>query len=146
MQVKEIMTPNPACCTPDTPLRDVAKSMVDHDCGEIPVVRSNADRTLVGVVTDRDIVTRLVAAGKDPQGFTAEACMSAPVISVRESTPIEKCAELMEENRIRRVPVVDGGGACCGIVSQADIAQNASRRITAELVRDVSQPASALPH
>ena len=47
----------------------------------------------------------------------------------------------MEEHQIRRVPVVDGGGACCGIVSQADIAQHASRRITAELVRDVSQPA-----
>ena len=140
MQVKEIMTPKPACCTPGSALRDVAKAMVDYDCGEIPVVRSEADRTLVGVVTDRDIVCRLIAAGKDPNDFTAESCMSTPVIAVRESTPIEKCTQIMEESKIRRVPVVDGGGMICGIVSQADIAKHASRRITAELVKDVSEP------
>ena len=50
----------------------------------------------------------------------------------------------MEESQIRRVPVVDGGGMCCGIVSQADIAMHASRKITADLVKDVSQPARAL--
>ena len=58
-----------------------------------------------------------------------------------ESTPIEDCTRIMEENQIRRVPVVNGGGMCCGIVSQADIATNASRKLTAELVKDVSQPA-----
>lgn len=141
MQVKEIMTPNPACCTAETPLDQVARMMVDNDCGEIPIVRGSSDRTLIGVVTDRDIVCRLLAAGKNPMQYTAEACMSTPVIAVRESTPLEKCAQIMEESRIRRVPVVDGGGMVCGIVSQADIAKHASRRITAELVRDVSQPA-----
>jgi len=142
MQVREIMTPNPACCTADTPLQEVARMMVDNDCGEIPIVRSRSDRTVIGVVTDRDIVCRLIAAGKNPIEYSAEACMSTPVIAVRESTPVEKCAELMEESRIRRVPVIDGGGMVCGIVSQADIAKHASRRITAELLRDVSQPAT----
>jgi CBS-domain-containing membrane protein len=71
--------------------------------------------------------------------------MSTPVVAVRESTPLEKCAQIMEESKIRRVPVVDGGGMVCGIVSQADIAKHGSRRITAELLRDVSQPA-AMPH
>lgn len=145
MQVREIMTPDPACCTADTPLDRVAKLMVDNDCGEIPIVRATADRTLIGVVTDRDIVCRLLAAGKNPVEHTAEACMSTPAIAVRESTPLEKCAQIMEESRIRRVPVVDGGGMVCGIVSQADIAKHASRRVTAELVRDVSQPAG-MPH
>lgn len=145
MQVKEIMTPNPACCTAGTSLQEVARMMVDNDCGEIPIVRSRTDRTVIGVVTDRDIVCRLIAAGKDPMDYTAEACMSTPVVAVRESTPLEKCAQIMEESRIRRVPVVDGGGMVCGIVSQADIAKHASRRITAELLRDVSQP-SAMPH
>jgi CBS domain-containing protein len=145
MQVREIMTPNPACCTADTPMQEVARMMVDNDCGEIPIIRSRSDRTVIGVVTDRDIVCRLIAAGKDPMEYTAEACMSTPVVAVRESTPLEKCAQIMEESRIRRVPVVDGGGMVCGIVSQADIAKHASRRITAELLRDVSQPA-ALPH
>jgi len=141
MQVREIMTTNPACCTADASLEEVAKAMVEHDCGEIPIVRSSSDKSLLGVVTDRDIVCRLVAQGRNPVDEAAEACMSSPVVSVRESTPIEDCAKLMEDNQIRRVPVVNGGGMVCGIVSQADIAKNASRKITADLVKDVSQPA-----
>ena len=141
MQVKEIMTSDPFCCTADTSLEDVAKAMVEHDCGEIPIVRTSKDRTLVGVVTDRDIVCRLVAQGINPVDESAESCMSTPVVSVRETTPVEECARIMEESQIRRVPVVNGGGMCCGIVSQADIAKNASRKITAEFVKDVSQPA-----
>ena len=129
MQVREIMTPNPYCCTADTSLEEVAQAMVEHDCGEIPVVRSSSDKTLVGVVTDRDIVCRLVAQGTNPVGESAESAMSTPVISVRETT-----------HQIRRVPVVNGGGMCCGIISQADIATNASRKIVADLVKDVSQP------
>src|SRR5688572_32461911 len=101
-----------------TPLREVAQQMVEHDCGEIPVVCSSGDKTLVGVVTDRDIVCRLVAAGKNPLESTASACMSSPVVEARESTPVEECARIMEEGQIRRVPVVDGGGKVCGIVSQ----------------------------
>ena len=68
-----------------------------------------------------------------PRPIPENACVSA--------TPIEDCAKLMEDNQIRRVPVVNGGGMVCGIVSQADIAKNASRKITADLVKDVSQPA-----
>jgi CBS domain-containing protein len=141
MQVREIMTTDPACCTADASLEEVAKAMVEHDCGEIPIVRSSVDKSLLGVVTDRDIVCRLVARGINPVDEAAESCMSSPVVSVRESTPVEDCARLMEDNQIRRVPVVNGGGMVCGIVSQADIAKNASRKITADLVKDVSQPA-----
>ena len=141
MLVREIMTTNPACCTADASLEEVAKAMVEHDCGEIPIVRSSSDKSLLGVVTDRDIVCRLVAQGRNPVDEAAEACMSTPVVSVRESTPVEDCAKLMEDKQIRRVPVVNGGGMVCGIISQADIAKNASRKITADLVKDVSQPA-----
>jgi CBS domain-containing protein len=140
MQVREIMTLNPTCCTPTTSLRDVARAMVKSDCGEIPVVASGDSGKLVGVVTDRDIVCRIVAEGKNPLEATVESCMSAPVVVVKETTQVEECARLMEENQIRRVPVVDGGGACCGIVSQADIATHGSRRVTAELVKDISRP------
>jgi CBS domain-containing protein len=139
MEVREIMTKNPVCCTPTTALLDVAKAMVEHDCGEIPVVRVE-DRSLIGVVTDRDIVCRVVAAGRNPLEETAATCMSTPVVVARESTSVEECARLMEENKIRRLPIVNGGGACCGIVAQADIAQHASRRLTADLVKDVSEP------
>jgi CBS domain-containing protein len=142
--VREIMTSNPFCCTADTSLEEVAKAMVEHDCGEIPIVRSGKDKTLLGVVTDRDIVCRLVARGRNPVDEAAESCMSTPVIAVRETTPVEECARIMEESQIRRVPVVNGGGMCCGIVAQADIAKHASRRITADLVKDVSQSDRAL--
>ena len=139
MQVREIMTSNPVCCTESTMLIDVARAMVDNDCGEIPVVKAN-DGELMGVVTDRDIVCRLVAMGRNPLEMRAASCMSSPVVSVRETTPLEECARVMEQNQIRRVPVVNGGGRCCGIVAQADIAKHAPRRMTAELVKDVSQP------
>jgi CBS domain-containing protein len=138
MHVREIMTPNPVCCTESTALMDVAKAMVEQDCGEIPIV--SGDGALIGVVTDRDIVCRLVATGRNPLEATAATCMSSPVVSVRETTPLEECARIMEQHQVRRVPVVNGGGKCCGIVSQADIAQHGSRRMTADLVKDLSQP------
>jgi CBS domain-containing protein len=141
MRVKEIMTRNPACCTPDTRLQEVARMMVDHDCGEIPVVRSNSAAGVVGVVTDRDIVTRAVAGGKNPLELTAQTCMSTPPITVSEDASMDECLEVMELNQIRRVPVVDADGAVRGMVSQADIARAASTRETGDLVRQVSQPA-----
>jgi predicted transcriptional regulator len=65
--------------------------------------------------------------------------MSTPCVTVMPDTPLEECIGVMEENKIRRVPVVDAGGACCGIVALADIAQHAARRDTAEVVKEVSE-------
>jgi CBS domain-containing protein len=76
MQVREIMTREPACCTPETKLRDVARLMMDQDCGQIPVVDSKNTRKPIGVVTDRDIVVRVVADSKNPSAYAAETCMS----------------------------------------------------------------------
>ena len=66
MQVKEVMTADPACCISETTLTEVAKMMVDNDCGEIPVVESNESKLPIGVITDRDIVCRTVALGLNP--------------------------------------------------------------------------------
>lgn len=138
MQVREIMTAHPACCAPDTKLPDVARLMADQDCGEIPVL--DEQRRPVGVVTDRDIACRAVAQGKDPQRTTACEVMSSPVVTANPDESTEVCCAKMEENQIRRVPVVDERGACCGVVAQADIARGASEHETAHLVRDVSRP------
>jgi CBS domain-containing protein len=143
MQVKDVMTPDPACCTPDTTLRRVAELMVEHDCGEIPVVEDMASMKPVGVVTDRDITCRAVAKGLNPLTLTASDCMTTPCVSVTPDTSLDECCRVLEENRIRRVPVVDGGGACCGIVALADIARHARKRETAEVVREVSEPTSS---
>lgn len=143
MQVKDIMTRDPACCTLDTNLQEVARMMVERDCGEIPVVENRQSMKPVGVVTDRDICCRTVAEGKNPLEMTAGDCMSSPCVTVTPEMSVEDCCRVMEENKIRRVPVVDERGACCGIVAQADIAQHAPKQETAEVVRAVSQAAGA---
>ena len=140
MQVREVMTADPACCTPDTALSDIALLMIDNDCGEIPVVDDLEGRHLVGVVTDRDIVCRAVAEGKSPTDTTAADVMTDPVITVREDADLDDCCKKMETHQVRRVPVVDEDGGCCGIVAQADIALEGSDGETAEVVKDVSQP------
>lgn len=139
MKVKEIMSKDPACCTRETSLQDVAVLMVEHDCGEIPVVDNMQSKRPVGVVTDRDITVRTVALGKNPLELRARDCMSSPAVTVTPETSLDDCCNLMEENQLRRVPVVDEAGCCCGIVSQADIAQHASKGEAGELVKDVSR-------
>jgi CBS domain-containing protein len=142
MNVSEIMTKDPACCTPDTSLQDVAKMMVDSDCGCIPVVDSEDSKMPVGMITDRDITCRVVAKGQNPLDLTAQDAMTTTVVSVTPDTSVEDCCNLMEESQIRRVAVVDENGACCGIVAQADVANNASESKTAEVVQEVSKGAS----
>lgn len=134
---RDVMTPDPACCSPNTTLDDVAKLMVQQNCGEIPVVDTTDQ--LIGVVTDRDIVCRVVAEGKNPIAYTAETCMSDPVITVRDDQPIEEVVATMEKHQIRRVPVVDARDVCVGIISQADVSWTGSQRDVAELVREVSR-------
>jgi CBS domain-containing protein len=141
---KEIMTPAPQCCSGETLLNEVANLMVEADCGEIPVV--DASNRLIGVITDRDIVCRVVAKGKNPSAVTAAECMTEPVVVVKEDTALADVLSVMEENQIRRVPVVDESGRCCGIISQADIALCAPEPETGELVREVSKDSASLTH
>jgi CBS domain-containing protein len=139
MKVRDVMTADPACCTPDAKLPDVARLMVEHDCGEIPVVDTHDSRKPRGVVTDRDIVVRTLARGRDPMDVTAGDVMTSPATTVTPGTDLDECANLMERQQIRRVPVVDESGKVCGMVSQADIVRSAQDRMAAELVREVSE-------
>jgi len=125
MRVKEIMTENPACCTRDTGLVDVARTMVDRNCGAIPVVESRAHLAPVGIVTDRDIVCRALAQDRDPRQLTAGDCMTPSVVTVDKETEVEDCERLMSQHQIRRILVTDAAGNCCGIVAQADVAIHA---------------------
>jgi CBS domain-containing protein len=141
MRVKELMSPDPACCTRDTNLQEVARLMCDYDCGEIPVVDDRNNMRVIGVVTDRDITCRSVAKGKNPLEMTADSCMSSPVVTVTPDTSVDEACRLMETHQIRRIPVVDPDQRCLGIVSQADLARNATPMQTAEVVAEVSRPA-----
>jgi CBS domain-containing protein len=143
IQVKDVINSDPACCTPDSPLPEVASLMVDNDCGEIPVIETQASKIPIGVVTDRDIVCRTVAKGINPLDLTAADCMTRPVVTVTPDMPVEECSQIMEEKLIRRVPVVDDSGACCGIVALADIALHVRKNIAGEIVKEVSEPTKA---
>lgn len=138
MRVQEIMTTNPTCCTPEQKTNEAAKMMVECDCGELPVV--DQQRKPVGVVTDRDIVVRVVARDKDPRECPVRDAMTGPAVTVTVETSLEDCRRLMEEKQIRRIPVVDKNGAVVGIVALADIVRHANEDAAAELVRDVSAP------
>lgn len=141
MNVGQIMTESPACCTPQTGLQEVAKLMVDHDCGCIPVVDDQDSMMPVGMITDRDITCRVVAQGKNPLELTADDAMTSTVVSVTPETSVEECCTLMEDSKIRRIAVVDEDGRCCGIVAQADIAVTAAPREVADVVEKVSKGA-----
>ena len=141
MTVKDLMTPNPACCTMDTPLQQVARMMVQCDCGEIPVVEHSDLMRPVGVVTDRDIVVRALAEGRNPLTLTAGHVMSGPPVTVTPDDSADAVKRLMETHQIRRVPVVGRDRILCGIVSLADIARRDQRQAIGEVVHQVSAPA-----
>ena len=141
-RARDLMTENPALCKPETPLDQVARLMVQHNCGEIPVVDSAEQ--VVGVLTDRDIVVRIVAEGKNPAAYPAEHCMTSVVVTVPQDAPIGDVLATMEKHQIRRVPVVDDRGGCIGMISQADLAWEGREKDVAELLREVSRDTGTL--
>lgn len=136
MDVRSVMTPNPACCGPDTTLQQAAQLMQQNDCGQIPVV---GDGQLVGVITDRDIAVRAISKGSDASAKVGDY-MTSPVTTVKADCTLEDCCNLMESNKIRRVVVVDDQGGVAGIVAQADVARSGRDAKTAEMVKEVSEP------
>ena len=142
MQAHEIMTKDPVTCTPMTAIQHAALLMAEHDCGELPVV-DGTDGGLLGVVTDRDITCRATALGKPPGGTLVQEVMSRPAISVRPETPVVECARLMAEKQIRRLPVVDDGGRCCGQLALADVSRKASGERATYVLKGVSEPFAA---
>lgn len=138
MNVLDLMTKSPAVCEPETRLTDVARMMVRHDCGAVPVVTSQSDPTPIGIITDRDIVVRVVAEGRSPAEHTVRDVMSRSVATVHGSDSLQTALDVMQENQVRRVPVINEQGHVIGILAQADIALNASSDQTAGVLREVS--------
>ncbi|MBI3946489.1 MAG: CBS domain-containing protein [Armatimonadetes bacterium] len=141
MQVRDIMTIDPVACAPDDQVATAAKIMVDRDCGAVPVVDSQETRRVVGILTDRDIVVRLVARRINPVTSSACDCMTCDVYVVRPGDSIQDVVSLMEEQQIRRVPVVEDGGVLVGIVATADLARKVDdEEMLAEVLEEVSEP------
>ncbi len=143
MKARDVMTKRPTCATPDARIEAVARMMVQCDCGAIPIVSDETGLAL-GLVTDRDIVVRTIAGGMNPLEQTARDCMTTPAVTVSENQDLSDVVALLERRQIRRVMVVDETGALSGILSLADIANHASKRMAGELLREVSTPLSEL--
>ncbi len=142
MRIKDIMTPDPACCTPESTAREAAELMLDNDCGAIPVVEKLENRRLVGMVTDRDLAIRGLAEGKGPDTKIRELMTEQPTTALADDE-VDVVREVMIQQQIRRIPVVNGDGACIGIVAQADIALEdgaASDREVGRIVEAISEP------
>lgn len=139
MRAIELMSRNPATCTPETAIERAAQLMNAHDCGCLPVVDSGSGR-VVGVVTDRDIATRAVAHGRLPQSYVSDV-MSRDPRCCSPADDIETVQRIMAEHQVRRVPIVDEEGYCIGIIAQADLAlHNLPDREIARTVERISEP------
>jgi CBS domain-containing protein len=118
-----------------TPIREVAKRMAQDDIGAVPVGKHDK---LVGMITDRDIVVRVVAKGLDPKKTKAEDVMTKGIVYCRTEETIEDAVHLMDQKKIRRLPVLDGDKRLVGMLSLGDVAHASGLQLTGELARAVA--------
>ena len=132
---REIMTRNVKTVNRETTLREVAALMRDGDMGAVPVVESGK---LVGIVTDRDIVVRAIAEGRDSSVPVGEV-MTAEVYSVGENDFVFEAIRLMGDRQVRRVPIINEAGELVGIIAMADVAlETEDEREIAETLEEIS--------
>ena len=138
MQIKELMTRGAHCIGPDGTLAQAAKQMRSYGIGLLPVCD---DGRLLGVLTDRDIVTRALAADLDPAATRASAVMTVDAVWCYEDDAIEEAVRLMESWKVRRVPVLDREHRVTGVLSVDDIARPQERRsLAGELLERLASP------
>jgi len=135
MKVKQAMHKNASWCDPSTTLCDLAQRMKSEDIGSIPIGEN--DR-LVGIVTDRDIAVRAVADGLDPNTATARDVMSDGIVYCTEDQDIEDAIHVMEDKKIRRLPVINGKKRLVGMLSLGDVSHAVNRDLSGELLKSVS--------
>jgi CBS domain-containing protein len=126
MKVKEIMTASPNVCDLNESLAEAAKTMWDADCGVLPVLKDGKE--VVGLITDRDICMALAMRNCNPTAISAEQVITGDVYSVAPDDELQKAFELMQEHRVRRLPVISPEGELEGILSINDIVLKAKRK------------------
>ena len=136
MKVKDAMHRGVEWVGPDTPVTELAKLMLKHDLGAIPIGENDE---LVGMVTDRDIVCKgLAVEGFDARRTTARAVMTPGIHCCREDDDLAKAVHHMEQLHIRRLPVINKSKRMVGMVSLGDVGQSAGAELVTECVRSVS--------
>jgi len=136
----EIMSKDPICCVPSDVVDVVARLMVTEDIGAIPVVRDLRESLLIGIVTDRDLVVKVVAEGHDPKSITVGEVMTPEPLACRAGSNVQAALDAMAEHQLRRIPIVDETNRLVGIIAQADVAARLARPDeTARVVEEISQ-------
>ena len=130
MICSEIMTKDPECCVPSDSVMKAAQLMKSEDVGPIPIVEDKEEKKLTGIVTDRDLAIKVVAEARDPKTTQVEEVMSEGLVTCRENDDVQSVLKLMEDNQIRRIPVVDQSDHLLGIIAQADVATRLGSRTT----------------
>jgi len=136
----EVMTSKPVCCLSNDTVATAAKYMKVENVGSIPVVESDQNRKLLGIVTDRDLALHIVAEGRDAKTTKVGAVMTGNVVTCLADDDLQKALDAMAKHQLRRIPVVDSGNRVVGIIAQADVATRVGEpEKTAEVVREISQ-------
>lgn len=133
--VRELMTKNPCSIDAEKSVTYAAKMLRDEDVGLAPIVEGDL---LVGTVTDRDITTRVVAEGKDPESTKVKEIASINLVTVDPRQGLDEALKLMAKHQVRRLPVIEEGGRLVGLVAQADIAKSAGDKQTGRVVEQIS--------
>jgi CBS domain-containing protein len=137
----QVMTKEVASCTPEVSARGAARLMAEEHVGSLPVIDLEDGRRVVGVVTDRDLVLRVMALGRDPEATRIEDVMTKRVVTCLPSDDLDEATDRMMAHQIRRLYIVDANGHLEGVIAQADIAsRSGDRNKTAQLVERLSQP------
>ena len=134
--VKDAMTANPRTISGDTPVVDAARVMRDENVGSLPLVEGGR---LVGTLTDRDIIVRVIADGRDPHSVSAGEIASRDLVTVDPQQNLDDALRLMAQHQVRRIPVVEEDGRLVGVVAQADVAQEAKSKRVGEAVEEISR-------
>jgi CBS domain-containing protein len=134
-KIREVMTPAPETIQADQPATEAAKKMKEADAGMIPVMRNG---NLLGTVTDRDIVLRVVAEGKDPQSTPVGEIASTDLVTVMPDEDLDAALQKMAKHQVRRLPVVEEG-RLIGVVAQADVAREGDEKEVGHAVEEISR-------
>ena len=136
----EVMTKDPVCCLPEDSVAEAAQRMKNENIGSIPVIENEQSRTLVGIVTDRDLALTIVAEGRDARSTPVEAVMTRTLVTCHADDDLEKALGAMAEHQLRRIPVVDNDNKVVGIIAQADVATRVNvPEKTGEMVKEISE-------
>ena len=136
MKVKECMCNQVACISPSATVSEVAKLMLDKHVGCIPVCDSN--KRVVGLVTDRDLILRSLACGKDTNTTPVSEIMTTKIYEVSSDADITEASKVMCDCQVRRVPVVDNN-TIVGIITLGDLARNANKNEISTTVEGICQ-------